>query len=150
MIRDTLLRHLRGGEAFMPVEKVVAKIDFTKAGLRVDGLPYSAYELLFHIRFAQKDILDFCSALHYATPAWPEAYWPAKQAPDDRDEWAELIDAYRSEREGIARLADDPDKLTRVVKNGDSQTLIRELLLVIEHTAYHTGQLMVLARLLSD
>ena len=33
-------------------------------------------------------------------------------------------------------------------KNGkDEQTLLREVMLVIEHTAYHTGQMLVLLRL---
>lgn len=35
-----------------------------------------------------------------------------------------------------------------VVQNGEDQTLLREILLVIEHNAYHTGQLFVLCRLL--
>lgn len=148
LIRDILLKHLKGGEAFLPLEEVVLKIDFTRAGERLLGLPYSAWELLYHIRYAQRDILNFCTGENYNTPDWPADYWPEKQAPSNREEWENTFSTFLKERDQLAALATNPEKLTMVVKHGEHQTLFRELLLVIEHTAYHTGQLMILARLL--
>lgn len=147
-IKTQILKHLKGGEAFMPMEKVLEKFDFHTSGFRMHDLPYSAYEIFYHITYAQKDILNFCKADTYSTPDWPNDYWPARQSPRDEKEWQELKKSYFEDREELAGLVTSPDSLTQVVKNGDSQTLFRELLLVIEHTAYHTGQLVVLSRLL--
>jgi hypothetical protein len=42
------------------------------------------------------------------------------------------------------------DDLHTPFKHGDGQTLFREALLIIDHTAYHTGEIIVLRRLLGD
>lgn len=146
-IKNQILKHVKGGEAFMSLHKVLEKFSFDTIGMRMGGLPYSPYEMFYHITFAQKDILDFCIADDYRTPKWPDAYWPTRQAPKDKNEWEELKKSYVHDRDALIRFAHTSD-LSKVVKHGTDQTLLRELLLVIEHTAYHTGQLVVLARLI--
>lgn len=149
LIKTQLLKHLEGGEAFLPLGEVIERFDVHQAGIRMNGLPYSAYELFYHICYAQKDILNFCKADEYITPGWPDDYWPGKQAPKDKAEWEALKKSYFNDRKELAALAENPGALTETVKHGDSQSLLRELLLVIEHTAYHTGQLVVIWRLMS-
>lgn len=145
-VKRQLIKHLNGGEAFTPLGQLLEDIDADKVGERPHGLPYSIYELLYHITYAQKDILDFCVSDAYKTPQWPEDYWPSKSKPT-ASEWQNLIDDYFAHREQLTLFIREND-LTKVVKNGDDQTLLREVMLVIEHTAYHTGQMVVLLRLL--
>lgn len=147
IIKDQILKHLEGGEAFMPLHEVLEKFSFEYLGVRMAGLPYSPYEMFYHIVFTQKDILDFCTSDEYKTRKWPDDYWPDQLAPKDEKEWEELRKTYFDDRDKLIAFAQNSD-LSKVVKHGDHQTLIRELLLVIEHTAYHTGQLVVLARLI--
>lgn len=145
-IKNQIIKHLHGGEAFLPIDKVLDKFTFENAGKRMHDLPYSGYEMFYHIVFAQKDILDFCAADKYEIRKWPDDYWPDKQAPKDEKEWEDLKKSYFDDRDALVAFAGEND-LSEVVKHGKDQTLVREILLVIEHTAYHTGQLVVLSRL---
>ncbi|UZH54919.1 DinB family protein [Salinimicrobium tongyeongense] len=146
-MKESLVKHLKGGEAFMPIEKMIEKIPFLELGKRPAGLPYSFYELFSHIRFTQKDILDYCTQANYEAPEWPQDYWPANSRPNDEKAWKELVDVYFRERDMLATLILSEEKdLMDTVPSGKKHTLLREVLLVIEHTTYHSGQLLILLR----
>ncbi len=151
-IREQLARHLDGGEAFMPVEKMLQKISFEDINIRPANLPYSFYELFFHITFAQKDIVKFTCSEDYTEPKWPDYYWPKEKKCKSEDDWENLKAEYATDRERLKSfLLNNTNGLTKPVKNGkEKQTLLREILLVIEHTAYHTGQMLVILRLLNN
>ncbi|WP_339698523.1 DinB family protein [uncultured Marixanthomonas sp.] len=146
-IRTVLQNHLAGGKAFMPLTDMFSEITFEKVGERPYNLPYSFYELFYHITYAQKDILKFCISETYTTPNWPDDYWPKQQAPKSKTDWQQLQEDYLKDSKELEQLAEN-EALTKVVPTGEDQTLFREILLVIEHTAYHTGQLAVVLRLL--
>jgi uncharacterized damage-inducible protein DinB len=150
-IRERLLKHLDGGEAFMPVTEMLPKISFEAINTRPANLPYSFYELFYHITFTQKDIVKFTCSDDYTQPKWPEYYWPRKKTCKSEAEWKNLKAEYTTDRERLKKfLLDEENKLMQPVKNGkDQQTLLREVMLVVEHTAYHAGQMLVLLRLLN-
>jgi uncharacterized damage-inducible protein DinB len=146
-IRKRLSEHLKGGEAFLPLEEMLNKMEFEKLGVRPQNLPYSFYELFYHIRFAQKDILDYCNGENYKSHIWPDDYWPGQQAPESREDWDKLKNAYFGERQKLSDFLLSPDNdLLSPVKEGTNHTLLREVMLVIEHSAYHNGQLLILLR----
>lgn len=148
-MREQLAKHLNGGEAFKPIDDFLTEIPFDKLGVRPHGLPYSFYELFYHIAYAQKDILNFIVSEIYKAPNWPDDYWPKNKAPENEKEWKQLVSKYFEVRQELRDfMLDDANDLLKPVKNGDNQTLFREILLVLEHTAYHTGQLAVILRLL--
>ena len=81
--------------------------------------------------------------------AWPGDYWPASPEPPNEPAWDESIRRYREDREALKRLARDPTiDLTATIPHGSGQTYLRELLLVVDHNAYHLGELVILRRLL--
>ncbi|WP_139855645.1 DinB family protein [Aequorivita sinensis] len=151
LIRERLSKHLYGGEAFMPVMDMLDKISFEDINTRPANLPFSFYELFFHIVFTQKDIVKFTCSDDYITPKWPDFYWPKEKTCKNAEEWETLKAEYITDRERLKNfLLDEKNQLTKAVKNGKGeQTLLRELLLVIEHTAYHTGQMLIVLRLLN-
>ena len=142
---------MQGGEAFMPVSKMLEEVKFEQVGKRPEGLPYSFYEIFYHITYAQEDILNFCVSENYKNPNWPNDYWPQNQQPKSKSDWEELQKKYNENLNSlISFLQYETSVLDKPVKNGkENHTLIRELLLVIEHTAYHTGQLLIVLRLLN-
>lgn len=149
LMRQQLVNHLEGGEAFLTIEKMLEKINFDQLRIVPKGLSYSFYQLFYHIRLAQFDILEFSRNPLYKSPQWPEGYWPEKKGPDNEKEWQELVDTYFKERTLICELVLNPENdLIRPFPHGSGQNLLRETLLVLEHTAYHTGQLLVILRLL--
>ncbi|HER41291.1 MAG TPA: DinB family protein [Salinimicrobium catena] len=146
-LKEQLVRHLKGGEAFMPIEEMLKKIPFSELGKRPAGLPYSFYELFSHIRSTQKDILDYCTKIDYSSHNWPDDYWPKEKAPENEPAWESLKKAYFTEREELSKLILSPEKeLSDPVPSAEKHSLFREVLLVIEHTSYHSGQLLILLR----
>ena len=121
---------------------------------RPHGLPYSAYELLWHLRFAQRDILNFVQDSAYQHVDWPDGYWPHTDAATEAD-WHAQKEQFWADQGKLLELLDSPQTdLFAVVPGGAApggkgQTWLREFLLVADHNAYHAGQLMLLKRLLS-
>lgn len=149
-IRNQLVNHLKGGEAFIPVEQMLKKIDFDKLGERPSNLPYSFYELFYHIYISQKDILNYCTQEDYVEVSWPQDYWPEKKGPDSEEEWEKMQKSFFKEREKLSQILLDPqNSLMAPVRSGTKHSLLREILLVVEHNAYHSGQLMIILRLLN-
>ena len=59
------------------------------------------------------------------------------------------MQAFRKDLQALCQLvADESIDLLATVPNGDSQTFLREVMLVADHNAYHLGELVLLRRLL--
>jgi len=144
-LKERLIKHISGGEAFMPIDEMLKIITFDKLGERPNNLPYSFYELFNHIRFTQKDILEYCTLSAYKAPKWPDDYWPHQKVPTSILAWGDLKNSYFEERTMFIKHIENNDLLKRMNKETD-HTLMREVLLVIEHTAYHSGQLLIILR----
>ncbi len=149
--KEELVQHHNQGMAFLPLSEMLKEIDFDNAGIRPEGLPYSFYELFYHVFYAQRDILDFIVNDSYEERNWPQDYWPDKKQPESPEAWKNLVENYRKDNLKLTEyLSHSPVDLSQPVKNAtrNNQTLFREILLVLRHTAYHTGQMLVVLRLL--
>lgn len=153
---DAALRaHVRAlltqAQAHETLDDVLKDFPTARAGERVHGLPYSASEILWHLRFTQRDILNFVHDGRYEHAKWPDAYWPHDPEGSAR-EWEAQVAAFHADMDILLALLDDPmTDLLAVVPNGvgtGGQTWLREFLLVADHNAYHVGQLALLRRLL--
>jgi hypothetical protein len=99
------------------------------------------------MRIAQWDILEFCRNPDHVPPKFPDGYWPPGESPPTASSWDESASAFRSDLAAMQRLAADPESdLFAPIPHGDGQTLLRELLLVADHNAYHLGQLLAIKR----
>jgi uncharacterized damage-inducible protein DinB len=151
---DTEVRHhlvwlLEGGHAHTTFDEAVAKFPKDKIGVRPEGAPYSAWQLLEHMRLAQEDILRFSLSADWKSPAWPEGYWPKNPAPAHDSDWDKSIRAFRKDlAEFTALIRDSAHDLYHKFPWGDGQTLMREALLVADHNSYHLGQIVLVRRLL--
>ena len=144
-LRAQLSRILSWQDAHAGFEKSVEGLASKLRGVRVDGFPHSAWEILEHLRITQHDILDFCRNPKYAEITWPDDYWPKTPAPPSDKDWDDSIASFRDDRAALEALAaDDSIDLFAKIPHGDGQTYIRELLLVADHNAYHLGQLVML------
>ena len=148
-LRDHVRQLLAWRAAHATFDDAVEGIPPALRGRAPDGLPYTPWQLLEHLRRTQRDLLDFCTAPSYAERTWPDDYWPPTAAPPSDDAWDGSVAAYRADRAALQALAADPAvDLMDAVPNGDGQTYLRELLLAADHAAYHVGELVVVRRLL--
>ena len=148
-LRDHVLYVLRGEGAHITFEDFVADFPVEHCGDRVEGLPYTAWQVLEHIRIAQWDILEFSRDPKHVSPKWPEGYWPPPDETGTPELWQQTIDRCRSDLKQIETLVADPstDLLARI-PHGTGQTILREALLVADHNSYHLGALVVMSRIL--
>jgi uncharacterized damage-inducible protein DinB len=148
-MRQQLAAALDWGQAHADFDRAVDRFPVALRGRKVRGLPYSAWQILEHLRIAQEDLLDFAINPRYASKKWPQDYWPADPEPPNARAWNASIAAFRKDRKALQRLATDKRiTLDAKIPHGTGQTYLREILLAIDHNAYHVGELIVLRRLL--
>lgn len=150
ILRDQLLEFLRGGSAHIDFKSAIKDFPPALYGKKPEGVPYSAWQLLEHLRIALHDILDFCVNPKYAAPEWPKDYWPEAAAPRSAEDWRASVRAIEADIAEFERLAGNPgSNLYARIPWGDGQTLLREILLAGDHNSYHLGQLVMLKKQLS-
>ena len=148
-LREHLLYLLRGGGAHVDFESVVAGFAVELINQRVEHIAYTPWQLLEHMRIAQRDILEFSRNADHVSPPWPEGYWPADDQTGDADAWQKSVNAFRADLKEMESLVADPSTdLFAPLAHGEGQTVLREALLVADHTAYHLGVLVTLKRIL--
>jgi hypothetical protein len=81
IVVDELIRLLNGGGAHASLPDALNKLPENLRGVKPDGMPYSIWQLLEHIRIAQWDMLQFCIDAKHQSPKWPEEYWPKESSP---------------------------------------------------------------------
>ena len=151
-IRRELQKLLDGGQAHVKFEEAVKDWPENLRGVRPDGLPYSAWQIVEHLRIAQHDILEFTRNYEgkYKELKWPEDYWPKEAEPSSAKAWKKTLEQIAEDRTAFEDIVDDADDagFVQAFPWGDGQTLMRETFLIATHMSYHTGELVVLRRLL--
>ena len=148
-VRDHLARVLAWHEAHPTFDDAVSDLPEDLRGRAPAGLPYSPWQLVEHLRITQHDLLDFCRNPKYEELSWPADYWPKSPAPPSAAAWEASLRRYREDRAAFQALVRDPAiDLTATIPHGTGQTYLREILLAIDHAAYHVGELIVVRRLL--
>ena len=148
-LRDHLLFLLRGGSAHVDFESLIADFPIDLINGKTDSVPYTPWQVLEHMRIAQRDILEFSRNPSHVSPAFPEGYWPPAGVLADPEAWHKTARSFRSDLRQLENLVDDPSiDLFAQIPHGDGQTILREVLLVADHNAYHLGALAVMKRML--
>jgi hypothetical protein len=148
-LRQHVIKLLKGGDAHIEFDRVVADFPADLQGKTPKGADHSAWELLEHLRIAQWDILDFSTNPAYKLLEWPKDYWPETAAPPDAKAWDKSVKAYGEDLKAMCALVEDEKTdLFAKIPHGDGQTILREALVVADHNSYHLGQLLLLRRLL--
>lgn len=142
---------LTQANAHITFDDAVQNISFDIVGVKAENLPYSIWMLVEHIRIAQADILDFSINPNYKALKWPDEYWPTDASPKDEEQWQKSLDQIRKDREDFVNVITNPEAdLFSAFPYGEGQNLLREALLIADHTSYHTSQIILVRRLLND
>ncbi|MDB5246523.1 MAG: transporter [Segetibacter sp.] len=151
VVIEQLVAMITQGNAHVTFDQAVENIPFEKTGIKTNNLPYSLWQLVEHIRITQEDILRFSTDPDYTAPVWPDDYWPPENAPASKGEWQNALQQIKKDRDEFIRLlTDENTDLYAPFAHGQGQNLLREALLIADHSSYHTGQAILLRRLLND
>jgi DinB family protein len=150
-LQKELISQLKGGNAHAKFDDVLKNFPEKLRGMVPEGMPYSAWQLLEHIRIAQDDILRFCrnSDGSYKEMKWPEDYWPKDPKPASARAWTDSIKSYHADLDEFIELISEPNAdLFEPFQWGDGQTLFHEAMLLVDHAAYHLGEIVAVRRIL--
>ena len=148
---DQLTEALNGSHAHASFNDAIRDVRLDLLGVVPQGLPYSIWQLVEHIRITQWDILEFSRKPDHVSPEWPKGYWPTEKSPAHAKDWKRSVDQITSDRKSFVQLLQKAgEDIYAPFAWGDGQSLFREAVLLIDHTSYNTGEVIVLRRLLND
>lgn len=146
-----LIDLINKGNAHMSFEDAVAGVELDLLTVIPDDLPYSIWQLIEHIRITQWDIVEFCLSKDHVSPKWPDEYWPEPVEKVSQEQLNASIQQVKTDRERFFSLLNDINRdLYTAFPYGEGQTLLKEALLIADHTSYHLGEIIVLRRLLGN
>ncbi|MGI4750409.1 MAG: DUF664 domain-containing protein [Janthinobacterium lividum] len=149
--KQNLAQLLQKSNAHADLETALDGLDAKSRGIKLPHLPYTIWQLVKHLQITQQDILDFSENKNYQPLNWPNEYWPKETAPANEPEWENNLAGIRKSLADFTALIVTPDNdLLRPFAHGDGQNLLREAVLIIDHLSYHTGQIVLIRRLLDN
>jgi len=146
--RKELICHLTEENAHASFEAAVKDFPENLRGARPNDLPHSGWQLIEHLRIAQWDIIEYARNPKHLSPEFPEGYWPQSPEPPYANAWEKSIATFRADRQKLLAALQKSDILAPI-PHANNQTLASKTILIIDHNAYHLGQLILLRRLLN-
>jgi len=148
-LRHQLAKYLETSEAHASWRDAFAEMPPELRGAKVPGSPHTPWQMLEHLRIAQWDILGFSRDANHVSPDFPKGYWAETAAPPNESAWDASVRNFHNDAESMRKLILDPKTdLFAKIPHSEGKTILREALLIIDHNAYHLGQLVLLRRLL--
>ena len=151
-LRNQLVRMLTVSQAHMDFADAVANFPAEQINTRPPNCDYTFWHLLEHLRICQKDILDYIASDDYQWPNFPDDLWPDKSAETDLSGWQQTIAQFLADRQALVSIVNDPnvDLFAPLPNSAEHQhNILREINIIANHNAYHTGELGVLRQLLA-
>lgn len=146
-VRKYLLWLLDSGDAHMTLDDAIADFPMGQVNVVFPNSTYSFWGAMEHVRRTQADILDFIKNPDYQERAWPEDFWPEKGMLATAADWEKTISEYKKDLNELMRIVKDPKtNLYEKIPHGTGQTILREILLAADHTAYEIGELATMRR----
>lgn len=146
-LREQLSHALSWERAHLSLEDAVKGLPARLRGKRPKGFAHSPWELLEHIRLAQRDLLNFCRDPDYVEGDWPADYWPKTPGPPSPGAFRRSLQAIASDREAFRSFVRTTPDLLAEVPGHEGKTILRSVLLAIDHTSYHVGQVLMARKL---
>lgn len=150
LLREQLVNLLLKRQAHILFEDAVANFPDQHINSRPPGLDYSFWHLLEHLRICQQDILDYIRNPQYQELNFPEDLWPPKDAETDLAGWRQTIEQFLADRQTLAAIIQNPqtDLYAQISHGWEGHNILREILIVADHNAYHLGELGILRQVM--
>ncbi len=151
-LRNQLVRMLTVQQAHMGLEDAVKAFPAKDYNTRPPNVEYTFWHLLEHLRITQWDILDYCRNPNYKELEWPKGYWPAKDATTDAAGWNHTLNQFIADRDALVAIVQNPqtDLYAQIPHGAAGHNILREILVVADHNAYHIGELGILRQVVGN
>lgn len=143
-LSSILVDFLEDSHAHAGLVDVLGNVPAKMRNAPIEGLPYTLWQLLEHIRLAQRDILDYMTDSDYVAGEFPDDYWPGQEAKMD---WNRSVRNYQRDLRKIKQLVSQVDPLEELPFGEKGHTFLREVLILGAHLSYHTGQMVAILKM---
>jgi len=147
VLREQLAKSLVGGQAFVPFRRALDGVRPELRGVRPNESLHSIYEELEHMRICQEDLLYYALDPDWESPrgSWPT---PSTEVPDEV--WNKTFNGFFRDMERAVEMVKDQD-IDLLSNIPDSEyTYLREVVIIIEHNAYHLGKILDIRKALGN
>ena len=149
VLRSELLELLQGGNAHMGFSEVLAGLPLERINEKPPNTPYSLWHFVEHLRIAQWDILEFIRNPAHVSPEYPAGYRPAAGEKTDAAGWQDSCARFLADLEALKELVlDERVDLLAPLPHARDYNILREILLVADHNAYHVGELAIMRQVM--
>jgi hypothetical protein len=150
-LASELITLIEKGNAHVTLEEATAGLLPELRTTTIENLPYSIWQLVEHVRTAQKDIIDFSLSAEHGSLVWPDDYWPEPVDYVSDSDWeSSLKEIKKDQKRFFDLLNNEKNDLFSPLSWGSGQTLLREAMLIADHNSYHTAEIVVARRLLKN
>jgi DinB superfamily len=145
--RTHLAALLTSEAAHANFDAAVANLPPQLQGKQPTGAAHTPWQVLEHMRITQRDVLDRIGNANHRALKFPDEYWPPAAAPRKNESWEASVSAFRADQKALADIIAKADLFGKTRPRAES-ILIDDLLMIVDHNAYHLGELILLRRLL--
>ena len=139
---------LRKPQAHLIFDEAVAQFPLAHINTRPPNVTCTPWHLLEHLRIAQWDILDFIRNPNYSSLERPTG-WPPEDQETDESGWNQTISQFRADLQALEEIVTDPETdLYTDLPHAPGYNILREILVIAEHNAYHIGEFAILRQVM--
>lgn len=150
-LKSDLLEFLGSHPAHVDVKKTFQDLKSENRHKRVENFSHTIWEELEHLRLAQEDILRYMLTPDWKSPKWPEGYWPSEKEKINDEEWENSKNRFFTDlQELLDFVKNSKMDLTEKIPHTKNHTYLREILLIIDHNAYHLGKIVEIRKALKN
>ena len=152
ILRKELVNLLVKKQANLNFEDAVKDFPESHINTFPEGCPYSFWHVLEHLRICQRDILDYITSDDYHWPNFPDDLWPIKDAGTDLAGWQQTVNAFLTDQQSLVDIVrhSKTDLFAPLKNSGEHKhSILREINIIAEHNAYHTGAFVIMRQSLS-
>ena len=150
-LKSDLLEFLESHPAHVDAKKSFQDLYPENRHKKVENFSHTIWEELEHIRLAQEDILRYMLEPGWKSPQWPEGYWPDEKVKISNEEWEKSLNGFFNELKEVQEFVKSAKiDLTTKIPHAKNHTYLREILLIIDHNAYHLGKVVEMRKALKN
>jgi uncharacterized damage-inducible protein DinB len=150
-VRRDLSDALEGRHSRDSLREAVKDVPADIMNRRAANVPYSLWDMLEHIRITQWDILQYILNPAHESPSWPSGYWPDKGNMATAEKWKQSTAAYLKDLDRLkAMITDQTTDIFAPREHMQGNSIFQKAMLVINHTAYHTGEFILCRQVLGN
>ena len=150
-LKSDMLEFLGSHPAHADAKRSLQDINPKNRHKKVENFSHTIWEELEHLRLAQEDILKYMLEPDWKSPKWPEGFWPNKKENISEEEWDNSLAGFMKDLTEVQEFVQKSKiDLAKKIPHTQNHTYLREILLIIDHNAYHLGKIVEMRKALNN